>query len=134
MLKIYTDGSCLKNPGGPGGWAVCILDSDKEFYLVGSDKSTTNNRMELEAVIEGLSCVKKNQKCIIYTDSKLVINCANGLWKKKSNLDLWLKYENEIIDKSVTFEWVKGHSGDKYNEIVDKLAYQEALSITKKNF
>ena len=130
MLKIYNDGSCLKNPDGPGGWAVCILENGKEFYLVGSDNCTTNNKMEMTAVIEGISCIKKNQECIIYTDSKLVINCATGSWKRKANLDLWQKYDHVSKNKKIKFEWVKGHSGNKYNEIVDKLAYQEAVNIS----
>jgi ribonuclease HI len=129
-MFLYTDGSCLSNPGGAGGWAVFIIENDGcEFYLVGSEKITTNNRMELTAIIEGISCVKENEECTIYTDSQLCINCATGKWKKKSNLDLWEQYENVSKNKNIKFIWVKGHSGNKYNEIVDKLAFEEAKNI-----
>ena len=128
IIKIYTDGSCLKNPG-PGGWGVCILENDREYYYCGSDPCTTNNRMELKAIIEGLSCIKENSKCIIYSDSLLTINCASSKWKKKANLDLWKEYEKNSINKDITFEWVKGHSGNYYNEKVDVLSRQEAESV-----
>ena len=132
MIKIYTDGSCLKNPNGPGGWAVCILEEDgSEFCMSGSDPSTTNNRMELKAVIEALKCLKEKQECVIFSDSMLVINCASGKWKRKANLDLWKEYEDASRTKKVLFEWVKGHSGDKYNDIVDKLALSESKKILK---
>jgi ribonuclease HI len=131
-MFLYTDGSCLFNPGGPGGWAVCIIENNgTEFYLSGSEKSTTNNRMELTAIIEAISCIKDNQECTIYTDSQLCINCATGKWKKKKNLDLWEQYGNLSKNKNINFVWVKGHSGNKYNEIVDKLALEEAKNINK---
>lgn len=129
MLEIYTDGSCLKNPNGPGGWALCILENDKEFYICGNEKSTTNNRMELKAVIEAVSCLKKNQECIIYSDSQLIINCASNIWKRKANMDLWEEYENISKNKKIKFEWVKAHNKNYYNEIVDKLAFNEAKKI-----
>lgn len=127
MLIIYTDGSCLSNPGGAGGWAICIIEENGiEFILSGGEKSTTNNRMELKAIIEALSCVPNNGECVIYTDSQLCINCATGKWKRKANLDLWEEYNIVSQGKMISFEWVKGHSGNKYNEIVDKLAFDEA--------
>ena len=129
MLKIYTDGSCLKNPNGPGGWALCILENEKEFYLCGNEKSTTNNRMELKAVIEGISCIKENQECIIYSDSQLTINCASNIWKRKANIDLWEDYEKVSKNKKIKFEWVKAHNKNHYNEIVDKIAFCEAKKI-----
>ena len=127
MIKIYTDGSCLKNPGGPGGWAICVItEDDYEFYFSEGESSTTNNRMELQAVIQAILCVKENASCIIYTDSKLTINCAKGIWKRHANLDLWNEYDKQSRNKNIDFEWVKGHSGNKYNEIVDTLAQEEA--------
>ena len=129
-MEIYTDGSCLKNPGGPGGWAICILDDNKEFYLSGNNNSTTNNRMELTAIIEAVSCIKENSICCtIYTDSQLCINCATGKWKRNKNLDLWLEYDKYSKNKNIKFEWVKGHNNNKYNEIVDKMALKEAKKI-----
>lgn len=132
MLIIYTDGSCLSNPGGAGGWAVCIIEENgTEFYLSGGDESTTNNRMELKAIIEAVSCVQKTYECVIYTDSQLCINCATGKWKRKSNLDLWQEYDSISESKKISYEWVKGHNGNKYNEIVDKMAFDEAKKIKK---
>lgn len=129
MIKIYTDGSCLKNPGGPGGYAFVIIDDDVELHHSEGCKSTTNNREEMKAVIEALKCIDIKSECKIYTDSKLVINCASGLWKRKANLDLWLEYDNVSKNKKICFEWVKGHSGNYYNEIVDKMALKSAKEI-----
>jgi ribonuclease HI len=130
MIELYTDGSCLKNPNGPGGWAVCFIEDDNEYYLSGNNSCTTNNRMELTAIIEAISLVEDDIKeCKIYTDSQLCINCANRKWKRKSNLDLWEIYDKVSKNKKINFEWVKGHSGNKYNEIVDKLAFNEAKDI-----
>ena len=129
MIKIYTDGSCLKNPDGPGGYAFIIIDDDIELHHSEGCKSTTNNREEMKAVIEALKCIKINSECKIYTDSKLVINCASGLWKRKANLDLWSEYDNVSKNKKICFEWVKGHSGNYYNEIVDKMALKSAKEI-----
>jgi hypothetical protein len=92
MVTIYTDGSCLKNPG-PGGWAFCIVDdSDSYTCMSGSESNTTNNRMELTAIIESLAMIQDNE-CNIYSDSLLTINCAQNIWKRKANLDLWNKYD-----------------------------------------
>ena len=122
---IYTDGSCL--PGGIGGWAICIISSDKNNYLFSdSEIDTTNNRMELRAIIEAVSCMKENSHCIIYSDSMLCINCATGLWKRKANLDLWKEYDIESKGKNVSFKHVKAHNGDYFNEKVDKLAQSES--------
>ena len=122
MVKIYTDGSCLQNPGGPGGWAICIIEDDGNVFIISDGEiSTTNNRMELRSVIEALSFCKTNSECTIYSDSRLTINCAVGKWKRKANLDLWEDFDKLIKNKNIQFEWVKAHSGVKYNEIVDKL-------------
>lgn len=132
MIEIYTDGSCLKNPNGPGGYAFIIIEDDVEFHHSEGCKSTTNNREEMKAVIEALRCINSKEECKIYTDSKLVINCANGTWKRKANTDLWSEYENVSKNKKIIFEWVKGHSGNHYNELVDKMALKEAKNITFK--
>jgi ribonuclease HI len=130
MLQIYTDGSCIKNPNGPGGWAIAIIEDDGyEYYFSDKNSCTTNNRMELTAVIEALSSLKENQECTIFSDSQLIINCATGKWKRKANLDLWKEYDNFCKNKIINFEWIKAHNGNKYNEIVDKLAYTEAKSV-----
>ena len=130
MLQIYTDGSCISNPNGPGGWAIAIIEDDGyEYYFSDKNSCTTNNRMELTAVIEAVSSIKEKQECIIYSDSQLIINCATGKWKRKANLELWKEYDTFSKNKTINFEWVKAHNGNKYNEIVDKLAYTEAKSV-----
>jgi len=129
MLEIYINGSCLKNPNGPGGWAICIIENGKEFYFSGNEKSTTNNKMELKAVIEAVSCLKENQECMIYSDSKLTINCASNIWKRKANIDLWEEYDKVSKNKNISFTWVKSHANNYYNEIVDKIAFAEAKKI-----
>jgi len=130
MIQIYTDGSCISNPNGAGGWAIAIIEEDGyEYYFSDKNPSTTNNRMELTAVVEAISSVKENQECIIFSDSQLTINCANGKWKRKANLDLWKEYDKVSKNKIINFEWVKAHNGNKYNEIVDELAYNEAKNV-----
>jgi ribonuclease HI len=128
-MAIYTDGSCLKNPGGAGGWCFCLIENEKEYIVCGSDPETTNNRMELTAVIEALEVIKNNVEYIIYTDSQLVLNCATGKWKRNANIDLWNKYDNVSKNKKLIWKWVKAHNGNKYNELVDKIAYNEAKSV-----
>lgn len=132
MIHIYTDGSCLKNPLGPGGWAFCILESDG-FIICdsGSEDNTTNNRMELRAFIEAMKNIDSVNEYTIYSDSQVTINCAKNIWKRKANLDLWKEYDNFSKNKKVNFEWVKAHNGNKYNEFVDKIAYSEAKNIFK---
>ena len=130
-IEIYTDGSSLGNPG-PSGWGAIILEEDdieiSEIILCGNEKKSTNNRMELNAVIESIDFV--NEKEIkIYTDSKYVINCAKGIWKIKKNIDLWNIYKKVSKNKKIEYVWVKGHNGNKYNEIVDKIAKEEANKI-----
>lgn len=131
MKTIYTDGSCIKNPNGPGGWCAIILDDDTfdELIISGSDSSTTNNRMELKAIIESLKYIEPKSECKIYSDSQLSINCASGKWCRKANIDLWNEYENVSKDKYIDFEWVKAHNGNYYNEKVDKIAFEEAKQI-----
>jgi ribonuclease HI len=128
MAKIYTDGSCLKNPGGPGGWAFALIENNEIWYVSGGEKSTTNNRMEMKAVIEALK-FSQNTNYIIYTDSQLILNCAQKIWKRKSNNDLWEQYESVSIGKNLKWEWIRSHNGDKYNEIVDKMAKKEAILL-----
>jgi len=130
VVEIYTDGSCLLNPNGPGAWAYIINEKDG-FLLIdsGGEISTTNNRMELKAVIEVLKVIDNEIEYKIFSDSQLTINCAIGKWKRKANLDLWSEYDKYIKYKKVIFEWVKAHNGNKYNEMVDKIAYDEAKKI-----
>ena len=134
MIEVYTDGSCLKNPDGPGGWGFVVVYPDT-YVIVdsGGDPSTTNNKMELTAIIEALKYIDKDKNdYTIFSDSMYCINCATGKWKRNKNLDLWKKYDTEIKGKNIKFEWVKAHNGNKYNEMVDKIAFGEAKKIQNK--
>ena len=138
MIKIYTDGSCIENPGN-GGWAAIIFMNNEKIAITGNKKNTTNNQMELMAAIEALKKIPTEQEVQIYTDSKYVkmgitewINkWSQNNWKTSSkqkvkNLELWLKL-NEISKKhKIKWFWVKGHAGDPINEQVDALAKKAA--------
>lgn len=137
-LNIYTDGACSGNPG-PGGWGAVLVYNGKEKELSGSEKNTTNNRMELTAVIMALKALNQPCKVTLTTDSKYVCDAINkgwvyswkkNSWKKSdkkpaSNVDLWEELLEELKEHEVEFIWVKGHNGHKYNEICDTLAVKE---------
>lgn len=118
-LKIvaYTDGSCRS---GKGGWAYIAL-TKPEITRQGKQPNTTNNIMEMTAVIE-LLIDFPNADIHVYTDSNYVIHCAQKLWKRNKNVDLWNKYDLVALNRNIKFTWVKGHSGNIYNERVDRLA------------
>ena len=135
--KIYTDGACSGNPG-PGGWAAIILDGSKQFSVSGSEKNTTNNRMELMAPIMALKKIKKKSEITIFTDSKYVKDGITewiNKWKLNSwknsnkkpvkNKDLWVKLDNACLKHKINWKWVKAHAANKYNNLVDKLAVSE---------
>lgn len=124
MTIIYTDGSCMPNPG-PGGWAFVIIDKNNEIWKVsGGEEKSTNNRMELTAVIEALKFTNE-KKVEIRSDSMWVINCAQRLWKRKMNLDLWGEYDKASQNIQIVWTKVKAHSGNKYNDVVDRMAKDE---------
>ena len=117
-MLIYTDGSCIRNKYG--GWAFCIVGKTEDIIVCDSHIDTTNNRMELTAVIEALDFIEdKSLTYTINTDSQLTMNCALGKWKRKANKDLWKQFD--IVSKgfNLKWKWVKAHNGDYYNEIVD---------------
>jgi len=138
--KIYTDGSCIGNPG-KGGWAAIIINNGKKKIISGSENYTTNNRMEIIAVIKALHTIKLKQATLI-TDSQYV---KNGIeiwihkWKDNGwmtaekkpvkNKDLWTKLDKIQKTKKIKWEWVKGHSSDKLNNEVDRIAREQAESI-----
>ena len=138
MIKIYTDGSCIDNPG-KGGWAAIIFMNNKKIIIKGNKKNTTNNQMELMAAIEALKKIPTGQKVQVYTDSKYVKlgitewieKWSQNDWKTSSkqkvkNLELWTEL-NEISKKhKIEWFWVKGHAGDPINEEVDTLAKKAA--------
>ena len=134
-ITIYTDGACSGNPG-PGGWVAILQWNDHEKELSGGEDETTNNRMEMMAVIKGLEALKQDRAAVtLYTDSKYVMQGATEWlegWKARGwkgankkpvkNQDLWERIDSLIQQHSVEFIWVKGHAGHEMNERVDKLA------------
>lgn len=138
QIEIYTDGACSGNPG-PGGWGAVLVYNGKEKELSGSEKNTTNNRMELTAVIMALNALNQPCEVKLTTDSKYVCDAINKSWVyswrkngwKKSdkkpalNVDLWKELLSLLEKHEVEFIWMKGHNGHKYNEICDALAVKE---------
>ena len=138
MIKIYTDGSCLENPGD-GGWAAIIIIGQQKKIISGNQENTTNNRMELLAPIEALKTLKKKSKVEIITDSKYVKlgitewihNWKMNGWKTSNkkevkNIDLWKQLDSLVKDFDTKWSWVKGHSTDLLNNEVDLLAKKAA--------
>jgi len=133
-IQIFTDGACRGNPG-PGGWGVILRSGSHEKELYGGEQSTTNNRMELRAAIEGLAALKRSSRVTVTTDSQYV---RQGItqwiegWKRNQwrtsakkpvkNQDLWQLLDELTSRHEVTWEWVKGHSGHPENELADALA------------
>ena len=140
MIKIYTDGSCLGNPGN-GGWAAIIIDDNKKIQIKGSKKDTTNNQMELLAPIKALKKIPKGSNVQIFTDSKYV---KSGItewihnWKKNGwrtaskqpikNKELWTELDLMTNDFQIKWSWVKGHSTNTLNNEVDLIAREAANS------
>ena len=135
-IIVYTDGACSGNPG-PGGWGALVINGDERTELHGGDKNTTNNQMELTAVIKALEFVGEAKNIDLWTDSQYV---KNGItewivsWKKNGwknsqkkavkNKELWIKLDELNESKSISWNWVKGHNGHVENERVDELARQ----------
>jgi len=140
-VDIYTDGACVGNPG-PGGWAAMIISENKKKQLCGGEKMTTNNRMELTAAIKALEyCSQQNEKQLtlrqfkVYTDSTYLkegITVWINTWEKNNwktadkknvkNVDLWQRLKKLAKNNSIEWLWIKGHSGNPMNDLVDKLA------------
>ena len=134
VVEIYSDGSCLGNPG-PGGWGALLRWRGHEREMSGSEAETTNNRMELTAAIEALKAKKKPSKVILTTDSRYVIQGINEWmpnwvargWKTANkqpvkNQDLWQALHQQVQNHDIQWQWVKGHDGHDENERVDDLA------------
>lgn len=140
---IFADGACSGNPG-PGGWCAILRSKNKEKIISGGEVLTTNNRMELTAVIKALSELKRSCKVTVYTDSHYLIKgitewlpkwIKNG-WKNSAkkpveNRDLWELINKLSQNHSIKWEWVKGHSGHRENEECDKIAKEEIEKIRK---
>ena len=141
MLKIWTDGSCLGNPG-PGGWAFVATDGVNVAERNGAELNTTNNRMELMAVIRALTAARRHSELELHTDSQYV---KNGMqlwmknWKKNNwrtadkkpvkNQDLWMQLDELASNVKIHWHWVKGHAGEELNERCDTLARTAAEEI-----
>lgn len=137
-VEIYTDGACSGNPG-PGGWGAILCYNGREKELSGGEKNTTNNRMELTAVISALEALKEPCEVELYSDSKYVIDALSKgwakAWQKKNwiksdkkpalNPDLWEKLLSLTDIHTVHYHWVKGHADNEYNNRCDKLAVGE---------
>lgn len=133
-VEIFTDGACKGNPG-PGGWGAVLRFRGRERHLYGGEQETTNNRMELMAVISALEALKRPSSVRVTTDSKYVQNGITswiGNWKRNGwktaakkpvkNSDLWLRLDRLVGTHDVCWSWVKGHSGHPENELADRLA------------
>ena len=141
MIKIYTDGSCIGNPG-PGGWAAVILNEKNKKLISGNKNNVTNNQMELLATIKALKCFKNKESFIIFTDStyvkngitKWIKNWQKNNWKTANkssvkNQVLWKKLDQLVKFHNVKWEWIKGHSTNTYNNLADELAKNAAKKI-----
>lgn len=133
-VTLYTDGACRGNPG-PGGWGVLMQHGTSRKTLHGGDAATTNNRMELTAVIRGLQALTRRCNVKVVTDSKYVIQGITEWmpnWKQRGwrtaakkpvlNSELWMQLDELVAQHAVQWEWVKGHSGHPENELADQLA------------
>lgn len=143
-IKMYTDGACSGNPG-PGGWGTILKYNNKEKQLSGGEKDTTNNRMEMTAVIRGLEALNQPCKVEIFTDSQYVVNAVNKGWavswrnkgwkkadnKPALNSDLWEVLLDLLEKHDVTFNWIKGHAGHPENERCDEMAVRCASQSTQ---
>lgn len=132
-IILYTDGACSPNPG-PGGWAALIIMDGKQTTLTGSDPQTTNNRMELTAAIEALKHIKKGRQITLFTDSEYLQKGIEDWlprwleknWKgsggKVANRDLWESLVEVTQNHRIAWRWLRGHSGNRWNMMVDRLA------------
>ena len=140
-LKIYTDGACWGNPG-PGGWAAILISRGHRKEISGAEPQTTNNRMEITAALEALKALKQPSVVHLFTDSSYLVNAATAWlpgwkvrgWRRKDgvllNADLWQELDRVMTDHQISWEWVKGHAGNRHNERADELA-NEAIRKLK---
>ena len=124
-VQIFTDGACKGNPG-PGGWGALLRKGTTEKEMSGAEADTTNNRMEMTAVIKGLEAVDPLAKVLISSDSTYVINTMTKGWKRKANHDLWEQLDRLVRERNISWRWVRGHNGDPGNELADAAATKEA--------
>ena len=125
MIDIFTDGSCIGNPG-PGGWAAIIVEDGATRNIHGRDENTTNNRMEVLAAIQGIEATPSGVDVRVHSDSTYLINTMTKGWKRNKNQDLWARLDFEVAKRKVQWKWVKGHAGHPLNEKADRIANAEA--------
>ena len=146
MIKVYTDGSCLGNPGN-GGWAFVVINEKDISYRAGFERNTTNNKMELMAAIKAIEFLDKYNDINLNTDSNYVrqgitnwiLNWKRNNWKtstKKAvkNRELWERLDKLNVSKNIIWSWVKAHNVDEFNNQVDQLARQAAETLTESSF
>ncbi|MCP4409611.1 MAG: ribonuclease HI [Gammaproteobacteria bacterium] len=142
-VEIFTDGACRGNPG-PGGWGALLRYQGKEKTLKGGEYKTTNNRMEMMAAISALEALKRSCNVILTTDSRYLCDGIKQWvpnWKKRGwktskrqpvkNEDLWRRLDSVVVEHSIDWRWVKGHSGHTENELVDQLANEAIDELLK---
>lgn len=120
-VVIYTDGACSGNPG-PGGWGAVLIWNGVVKELSGGELYTTNQRMELTAVIKALEALKRPCEVLVRTDSQYLVGTMTQGWKRRANLDLWERLDELCRVHRVEFEWLRGHAGNEYNKRADQLA------------
>lgn len=139
QVTIHTDGACSGNPG-PGGYAAILVYNGREKVISGGEPDTTNNRMELLAVINSLSALNERCDVTLHSDSKYVIDAVTQGWAERwrrngwmrtkkdraQNPELWERLLELLKTQNVTFQWVRGHNGDEYNERCDRIAVEES--------
>ena len=127
-FDVYTDGACIGNPG-PGGWGAVMIHGNAHIEFAGGEPKTTNNRMEITAAIRGIDETPPGSDVTVWSDSEYVIKTMTRGWKRKVNNDLWDQLDDAVANRNVSWEWVRGHSGDPMNELADTLARGEARAI-----
>jgi ribonuclease HI len=129
IFTIYTDGSVQpENPGAAGYTAIILPKNSEPREVTGSFEFSTNNRMEVFAAVAGLEALMEPSQVTLISDSKYLVNTMNKGWSQGANHDLWKRLRIQIEKHKVVFEWCKGHAGNTYNELADKLAYSAALT------
>lgn len=132
-LEIFTDGACIRNPGGDGGWGfVAVRDGKKIAEFCGPDPATTSNRAELKAVVRALLWLAPDASAIIVSDSEYAVKVLSGEYRAKANLDLIEEARALMQERQIKFRWVRGHAGNRWNEYADALAAQGMAQVDRK--